>query len=108
MDFNVCRFYAAQILLSIEHLHHYNIVYRDLKSENILIGKDGYMKLIDFGLSRYNVTEDNLKSFCGTLDYMAPEILLNQKYGKSVDWWSFGVLVYEMLFGIPPFYGENE
>ena len=101
------RFYAAQMVLAIEHLHSYNIVYRDLKPENILLTSNGYIKITDFGLSRMNITENNIKSICGTPEYLAPEILFKKGYGKAVDWWTLGNILYEMMVGRPPFYCRN-
>lgn len=102
------RFYAAQIFLALQYLHSKNIIYRDLKPENVLIDGDGYVKITDFGLSKTNVsTDDGAESFCGTPEYLAPEVLLRKGYGKSVDWWSFGSIIYEMLTGTPPFYEQN-
>jgi serine/threonine protein kinase len=83
-----------------EYLQSKDIVYRDLKPENIMIGGDGY-KLIDFGFAK--VVTKRTYTICGTPEYIAPEILLNQGHGKPVDWWTLGILVYEMLAGYPPF-----
>jgi len=101
------RFYAAEIALGLEHVHNCNIIYRDLKPENLLLDSDGHIRITDFGLSKENVTEDDVKSFCGTPEYLAPEVLKRQKYGKAVDWWSLGTLLYEMICGLPPFYDRN-
>jgi len=102
------RFYAAQIVLAIEHLHSKDIVYRDLKPENVLIDDKGYIRITDFGLSRTNVKDANgAKSICGTPEYLAPEIVMRLEYGKAVDWWTVGSIIYEMLVGAPPFYVEN-
>eukprot|EP00743_Colponemidia_sp_Colp-15_P001355 GILK01001485.1.p1 GENE.GILK01001485.1~~GILK01001485.1.p1 ORF type:complete len:358 (+),score=61.05 GILK01001485.1:21-1094(+) len=102
------KFYAAEITLAIEHLHKLNIVYRDLKPENVLLDADGHVRLTDFGLSKEGI-EDNesAHSFCGTPEYLAPEILNRVGHGKAVDWWSLGALVYEMLTGLPPFYTRD-
>lgn len=98
-------FYAACILLGLKELHKYNIIYRDLKPENVLIGSDGYAKITDFGLSKENIMGNTeATSFCGTPEYLAPETLNWTGHGKAADWWSFGAIIYEMVFGIPPFY----
>ena len=95
------RFYAAEVLLALEYLHDkLNIIYRDLKPENIILDSKGHVKLTDFGLSKETKRS---KSFCGTPEYLAPEILLGKGYDSTVDWWSFGCLIYELLAGVPPF-----
>jgi hypothetical protein len=94
------RFYGAQLLLSMAHLHELNIAYRDLKLENILMDDKGFIALTDFGLSKENVdVPDGAKTFCGTAEYIAPELLKGLPYGKAVDWWGFGTLLYEMMTG---------
>ncbi|CAH8518688.1 unnamed protein product [Heterobilharzia americana] len=101
-------FYLAEITLAIGHLHSMGIVYRDLKPENVLLDHQGHVKLTDFGLSKERVDRDNLThTFCGTIEYMAPEILLRQGHGRAVDWWSLGTLMYDMLSGSPPFTGDD-
>ena len=102
------RFYAANILLGIEELHWNNVIYRDLKPENVLIADDGYAKITDFGLSKENIVgNQDTMSFCGTPEYLAPEILNKTGHGKAADWWSFGAIIFEMINGVPPFYTKN-
>ncbi|KAI9014130.1 kinase-like domain-containing protein [Hyaloraphidium curvatum] len=102
------KFYTAELVLALDHLHKYNVVYRDLKPENILLDSNGHVALTDFGLCKENVAyDDTTNTFCGTAEYLAPEVLTGKGYGKSVDWWSLGILFYEMTTGLPPFYSEN-
>jgi serine/threonine protein kinase len=102
------KFYAANILLGIEYLHSKDIIYRDLKPENILVDRDGYTKITDFGLSKEKISGANpAQSMCGTAEYLSPEIIERQPYGKPSDWWSFGALICEMLIGSPPFYSND-
>mmetsp|Transcript_1401 Transcript_1401/g.1467 ORF Transcript_1401/g.1467 Transcript_1401/m.1467 type:complete len:559 (+) Transcript_1401:562-2238(+) len=101
------RFYGAQIAVALGHLHSLNMIYRDLKPENILLDIDGNLKLTDFGMAKQVDQEESSKSFCGTPEYLAPEILTGEGHTKAVDWWSFGILLYEMMVGIPPYYNQN-
>jgi len=98
-------FYGSQVALMFEYLHSKNIIYRDLKPENLLITVDGYLKLTDFGFAK--VVEGRTYTLCGTPEYLAPEILLNKGHGKPVDWWTLGIFIYEMLAGIDPFTDED-
>lgn len=95
------KFYLGQIILALEFLHTRKIIYRDLKPENVVLDAHGYIKLTDFGLAKENIGEDSgcTQTFCGTPEYLAPEIIRGDKYGKGVDLWCMGILLYEMLYG---------
>lgn len=102
------RFYAAEIVLALGYLHAKNVIYRDLKPENLLLDMDGHVCLTDFGLVKENLGYgDVTHTFCGSPEYLAPEILLGKGYGRAVDWWALGTFIYEMLEGLPPFYDED-
>ncbi|KAF1816091.1 Pkinase-domain-containing protein [Eremomyces bilateralis CBS 781.70] len=101
------RFYAAEIVLILEYLHEKEgVAYRDLKPENILIDADGHLKLVDFGFAK-TVGNRETYTLCGTPEYLAPEVIRNTGHGCAVDWWAFGILIYEFLVGQPPFWDQN-
>ena len=102
------RFYSAIIGLSLEYLHTHGVIYRDIKPENILIDEDGYLRLVDFGMAKVLQKDEKATSFCGTPEYLAPEIITGEGHNRAADWWSYGILMYEMFFGIPPFFCDNQ
>mmetsp|Transcript_15038 Transcript_15038/g.21077 ORF Transcript_15038/g.21077 Transcript_15038/m.21077 type:complete len:1067 (+) Transcript_15038:189-3389(+) len=102
------RFYAAELVVALEHLHKLNIIYRDLKPENILLHADGHIALTDFGFAKTDIdTDSKTRSFCGTIDYMAPEVIQKTGHGQGADWWALGVVLYEVSVGRMPFDGSN-
>ncbi|XP_055695043.1 ribosomal protein S6 kinase 2 beta isoform X1 [Lutzomyia longipalpis] len=101
------KFYLAELALALNHLHSIGIIYRDLKPENILLDQDGHIALTDFGLSKQPLDGSKTYSFCGTVEYMAPEVVNRKGHHFAADWWSFGVLMYEMLTGNLPFHGAT-
>lgn len=106
---NRARFYAAEIASALGYLHSNNVIYRDLKPENILLDTDGHIVLTDFGLCKDGLgIGERTHTFCGSPEYIAPEMLLGKGYDKAVDWWALGTLIFEMLGGLPPFYSEDE
>lgn len=102
---SVAKFYAAEVALALDYLHSLDIIYRDLKPENLLLGADGHVKVTDFGFAKH--VPDITWTLCGTPDYLAPEVVQSKGYNKSVDWYALGVLVFEMLAGYPPFFTED-
>uniref|UniRef100_A0A669D939 non-specific serine/threonine protein kinase n=2 Tax=Oreochromis TaxID=8139 RepID=A0A669D939_ORENI len=102
------RFYGAEIVSALDYLHSAKIVYRDLKLENLMLDKDGHIKITDFGLCKEGITDTaTMKTFCGTPEYLAPEVLEDNDYGRAVDWWGLGVVTYEMMCGRLPFYNQD-
>lgn len=105
----VAIFYASELVIAVQHLHQHGILHRDLKPENLLLTEDGHLKLVDFGISTFGITEATrgAKTMCGSYEYLAPEMLKGEEYGTAADWWAFGAVLYELLTGLPPWYSEN-
>lgn len=101
------KFIVACLILAIGHLHDSGFLYRDLKPENILLSKEGYPVIADFGLATRADPSELINEFCGTADYLSPEVIMQKGYNRPADWWALGVLTYEMLFGSPPFYSHD-
>lgn len=101
------RFYVCELVIALTHLHDLGIVYRDLKPENIMLDPTGHVVLTDFGLCKESIGGSRTHTFCGTIEYMAPEILNREGHGVEVDWWSLGALLFDMVTGSPPFVGAN-
>jgi protein kinase A len=104
-DFNTTKFYASQVVSIFEYLHSQGFIYRDLKPENLLLDNEGFIKITDFGFAKRVAFKTY--TLCGTPEYIAPEVLLNKGHGKGVDWWTLGILMFEMLAGQPPFCDDD-
>ena len=105
---DAARIYLAEILLAIEELHKHEIIYRDLKPDNIVLDEEGHAKLTDFGLSKQGMKDNEYTmSFCGSIAYLAPEMLRRSGHGKPIDWYLLGVLLYELIVGIPPYFNKD-
>lgn len=104
----VAKVYACEIILALEYLHRNGVIYRDLKPDNILVAENGHIKIADFGLSKMNVSDEaTSNSLCGTHAYLAPEIVSRNPYGKQVDWYGLGAVLYEFYVGRPPYYKQD-
>ena len=101
------KFFITQVIMGIGRLHEHGIMHRDLKLENLMLGINGYIKIIDFGLAKKLNPQDVANTVCGTPFYYAPELIQIQSYDKSVDWWAIGILMFEMLTGKVAFFSEN-
>jgi serine/threonine protein kinase len=108
LNFEQVRFYLAEVVLALEHLHKHKVIYRDLKPENILLDRTGHVKLTDFGLSIKVERDTATSTFCGTPVYIAPEVIEGKKYDFKVDWWALGILTFEIFYGESPFYDSNQ
>ena len=104
-DESTARFYTASVVFAFDYMHSKSIIYRDLKPENLLLDDKGYLKITDFGFAK--IITDRTYTLCGTPDYLAPEVISGAGHGKGVDWWTLGVLLFEMLASYPPFYHED-
>jgi len=104
---NVVKFYAAQIIIAIGELHKKGIMHRDLKLENIMVDATGYVKIIDYGLAKMLGSSELATTYCGTPEYLAPEMVSHAGHDLNVDWWAVGILIYEMLIGVTPFFNRN-
>ncbi|KAI6214598.1 hypothetical protein M3Y94_00287300 [Aphelenchoides besseyi] len=106
---DTASFYLSEIVLALEHLHTVGVIYRDLKPENIMLDAAGHVKLTDFGLCKESILDDTKTyTFCGTVEYMSPEVVLRTGHGRATDWWSLGTVMYDMLVGSPPFTADNK
>ena len=107
LDIDHAQFYFSQVLLAFEYIHSNNMIYRDLKPENVLVSESGFVKLADFGFLKEMQKGTKTYTFCGTPEYIAPEIILNSGYNHSADWYAAGIFLYEMIYGKPPFMAND-
>jgi serine/threonine protein kinase len=107
VTFDQARLYIAELSIALDYLHSAGVVYRDLKPENVLINSDGHLKLTDFGLAKRLDADDMTSTFCGTPEYVAPEMIRREHYSYAIDWWALGILSFELLFGSSPFASSN-
>lgn len=103
----IVKFYIAQIVMAIGHLHSKGIMHRDLKLENVLVSESGYLKIIDYGLAKLSSDTSLAQTYCGTPEYLAPEMIQGTGHDQTVDWWAVGILTYELMIGGTPFYHKN-
>ncbi|KRX00703.1 Protein kinase-like domain [Pseudocohnilembus persalinus] len=103
----IARIYIAEIISALEYLHRNEIIYRDLKPENIILDKNGHIKITDFGLAKKLLNDSQTRTYLGTPAYFAPEIIMKSGHNRMVDWWTVGILLYECLVGMPPFYSRQ-
>ena len=104
---DIVKFYAAQIIIAIGKLHEKGIMHRDLKLENIMVDATGYIKIIDYGLAKMLSQDEVATSYCGTPEYLSPEMISHAGHDFTVDWWAVGILIYEMLIGVTPFFNRQ-
>ena len=107
LEESTVKFYAAQLVIGLGKLHERGIIHRDVKLENIMVDSNGYIKIIDFGLAKILDEDEQAMTYCGTLEYFAPEMVRKTGHDKAVDWWALGVMIYEMLFSTSPFFNQN-
>lgn len=108
-DVEIARIYAAEVVLALEYLHKNDIIFRDLKPDNVVFDEEGHALLTDFGLSKQGMGAASVSnSFCGSVAYLAPEMLRRSGHNKSIDWYLLGVLIYEMLVGVPPYFNPDK
>lgn len=108
LEEQIVKFYAAQLIIGLGKLHERGVIHRDVKLQNIMVDTTGYIKIIDFGLAKALSEEQEATTFCGTFEYIAPELIRGESYGQNVDWWATGCIIFKMLFGVSPFFDRNQ